>query len=384
MVAEHAAGLRRDGDEFELFVPSRLGTEPAALARGGLVRLGQISPGLRGVEFHYWNAFDLPRLDWPRLDLAFYGEPGCSAAWIQDGRAYPLDDIRIVGPRMEVWRPACPPPALHGEIPEDGPYSRYIGAIGGAAVHERLRALRVTLVASSRLGSLLATQLARAGVRDLTLIDPDRLDAHSLDAVDTFADALGQPKVEAVAQYLARCAPATQLRCIVGDVASEPGLAAAAASDVIVSAPDDDRGRFVASLIATAYHRVLLDVGTGVRRERAQNQAGADLRLVLPGQGCLLCVGGLAFRRQDVDWRRNRAGSLRSLNSLATGQAMLLFERLVMGDLDRTTWLRVEVDVRGVAAVHEPEWTVDPECPICARAGLGDAAFLADEIPGGR
>lgn len=66
---------------------------------------------------------------------------------------------------------------------------------------------------------------------------------------------------------------------------------------------------------------------------------GADVRLVLPGQ-CLLCCGGLrhpAAARQALvsaeaartlyaqrDWRRERTGSLASLNLTAVGRALQL------------------------------------------------------------
>ena len=97
------------------------------------------------------------------------------------------------------------PPDLLAVTGGDGRWSRTIGAPGGLDVWRRPVSLRVAVVGVGRTGSLVAASLVRLGVADLTLIDADILEDHSLPEMDvvTAAD-LGQPKAEAVAAGLRR------------------------------------------------------------------------------------------------------------------------------------------------------------------------------------
>jgi hypothetical protein len=118
---------------------------------------------------------------------------------------------------------------------------------------------------------------------------------------------------------------------------------------------------------------------------------GAEVRLVLPGDGCLLCLGGVAhpshvdavFRsradeerfQSQRDWRRERAGSLRSLNQVAAGLALRLLEDFLAGRVERSMWLRLEYGGDGTPTVHRPESERMSDCPMCAHIGTGDAGL---------
>ena len=106
-------------------------------------------------------------------------------------------------------------------------------------------------------------------------------------------------------------------------------------ADLIISCVDHDGARLVAAFVATAYHRLHLDVATGVHvtpgdaagltNGAGRRNMGADVRLVVPGAGCLLCYGGLrdfgaamrnvlapeAVGASPIDWSTQRAGSSR-------------------------------------------------------------------------
>lgn len=371
-VLELRAGIAEADDRFELLAPAAGGGVPPAT-----LRIGELSPGLEGITHRFWQRFDVPAGAPPRADLALWPGRGCSAALLRGGRVHAIDELFVPGARLERWQPAVPPRDLHGGIPADGRFSRYAGALGGRGVHERLQALAATGVGMARLNSLLAVALAKAGVRALTLVDPDVLEAHSLDAVEAFArGSEGATKVAAVGRFLREIAPETELDELALAVDHPAAVRACAASDLVFSAPDDDRARLVAALCATAYHRVHLDVGSGVFDETRGRVAGCDVRLIVPGDGCLLCVGGLALeRRRDPDWRRQRAGSLRSLNTLATSLAMLLLEKLLRGDVQGSTWLQAHVDDHAGVEVRTMPHARDAGCVLCRRAGLGDAAL---------
>jgi hypothetical protein len=119
---------------------------------------------------------------------------------------------------------------------------------------------------------------------------------------------------------------------------------------------------------------------------------GADVRLILPGDGCLLCRGNLTNYNQAVEnlcnhrppvdlettWSRQRAGSLRSLNQLAAGLGVHMLQELVTERIQQSVWARVEFDESGHLAVQYPPTqpsTDIPACALCAKAGLGDAGL---------
>jgi hypothetical protein len=115
---------------------------------------------------------------------------------------------------------------------------------------------------------------------------------------------------------------------------------------------------------------------------------GADVRLVLPGERCLLCLGGLAdpdgarrvLASADAeqafhagrDWRRERTGSLRSLNHLAASVALRLWEDFVAGRVRASTWTHIEFDPSGRLTVSHPATTPTTPCRLCGLVGWGE------------
>ena len=107
----------------------------------------------------------------------------------------------------------------------------------------------------------------------------------------------------------------------------------------------------------------------------------ADIRLLLPGQGCVRCVGRLddeesrlydlaappnvLTRGQPQAWHEQRAGSLITINQMAVGAAVQLWLDLLAGDLRQSHWLRI-----GWHPGHGPQIESGPvsagdDCPTC-------------------
>src|SRR5262249_43061245 len=139
-------------------------------------------------------------------------------------------------------------------------------------------------------------------------------------------------------------------------------------------------------------HKVLIDVGTGIflGNERGARRMGADVRIVAPGDGCLLCCGGLtdpvgaiegltqqSRRPSGVDWPRQRAGSLRSLNQLATAQALQILQDFVAERVGGSLWTRMEISSDGRLQTSHPPLAMGRNCNLCSLAGLGDRELAA-------
>ena len=307
--------------------------------------------------------------------------------------------------RGRIIRAASAEPSLR--IPEL--WSRTIGALG-EAIWQRLTDLRVGLVGCGRSGSLMAGALRRIGVSSLTLVDPDRLEPHNLGEMDGVGPGdLNLRKVHAVNRFLEHedlltGGPAVM---VADSVLALSALAAVKNADLLICCVDNALARLAANFLATLYLKPFVDVGVGIFHAHGSSAAspaaeqdhapahrvmGADVRLILPGdRRCLLCLGGLAHAEQarreflatgegghtvqPPDWRQQRAGSLRSLNCLATALAQRLLEDFIGSRVANSTWLHLDYSDEGIPTIEHRQPPAASACPLCALCGSGDAGL---------
>ncbi len=404
---------------------ARVGPRTVPPDRCWLVRDGALGPGrspapARATSFGFTASDRPPDMAWDLADglvgrLVLGRGPARGRLWgaVRTPQGIePLDRLDLVGPGMfrlptedAQARAGDRDPRAAVEPPADR-WSRTVGALGGEAVWRRLAGLHIAVVGCGRSGSVAAAALARLGVRRLTLVDPDAVEEHNLGEMDVVTGAdLGRPKAEALAAGLSpgRGPGLPPVAAVVASVAHPAGLAAARGCDVLFCCVDGDAARLACGLVAALHHRVLVDLGTGVHfAEDAGAEAGpgpvprlmgADVRLIVPGDGCLLCRGGLAgyaaaldeltdvprpWAAPRADWRGHRAGSLAALNQMAVALGVRMLQDLVAGRLGGSAWARLEFDGRGRLAVDYPGTGGTPPgarpCALCARAGRGDDA----------
>jgi len=175
-------------------------------------------------------------------------------------------------------------------------FSRVAGALGETN-WRTLTELALCVIGVGRTGSLVAGSLAKEGVQRLTLVDGDILERHNLDSMDAVHETdVGQFKVKAVADNLRKDFPEIHITSLPQSVITMEAVMLVKEADVLICCVDNDAARLVAGALACVYAKPLLDIGTGIlHRETAPTQEmGADIRLILPGEGCILCYGGLA------------------------------------------------------------------------------------------
>lgn len=355
------------------------GLVPVYVRMGDMPPLDRTLPLFEAVEL----ANDLPFL------VVDASDPPRPRAMLHtaSGRLVRLDAVVLVGGGPYVVpRPAAHRPSPSAQQRDDGAFSRELAAFDDrhSALHA-LQAAHVAVVGAGRNGSLMATHLASIGVGlgHITLIDDDVLEPANLAAMGLSPKWAGRRKVDAVATLIARVDPAARVTKIAAPARAPEALRAMARADVIVVATDrrgSNEARLLAASVGSAFLRPVLEVGTGIQRvERNLMRLGADVRLTL--DQCLLCMGGLGDIHRDegqsgTTWRDERAGSLRSLNSIATGIAQHLLERFFLDATPQATWIHLEIDDRGFMLPRTLRTSGSVAgCPVCAVAGFGDRFF---------
>lgn len=304
-----------------------------------------------------------------------------------------LGDLRVRG---AVWFPGDLTPVEDTFLPYPAPYperhSRTIEALRWDT-WETLAQWNVALIGAGRMGAVLCEAFARLGVRRTDLFDADLIEEHNLgEMLGVGVADIGEFKAAALAWHLQR---------LLGEGVNYYAETIVAAhrrvleADLIVCCVDNDEARLAAGILSVVFHLPLLDVGTGIfRQPEGATLRGADVRLLLPGAGCLVCFGGLvdyegALRRLALRttsprraWWQQRAGSLLSLNLLAAARAMDLLTELAAGQVTTSTWLQLRAseahELRETRVTHNAE-AATANCPLCARAGLGDVGIYWDE-----
>jgi hypothetical protein len=273
-------------------------------------------------------------------------------------------------------------------------FSRTMGGFGrhGAEVLARLRAHPMAVYGASRNGLFIAEWAVRLGI-PLLLCDAKLLKRSHLAEISLLLgeEDIERPKVETFAR---RCGEwslgLAPVEPLVARADSPAGAAAAKRAALLVDTCDTDSGRLAVAMLATILHKPQLSVATGIYFDaEGRRTEGADVRLMLPGDRCLLCLGGLtdyprALRElaagpspaSENAWQAERAGSLRSLNQAATASGLRLIEDLFTGRVRTSRWLRIEWSEDGRYTTREPESGARrADCPLCRKAGEGDAGL---------
>jgi hypothetical protein len=334
----------------------------------------------------------------------------------QAGECAPLNRVTIVGTGIHVVELSDYAPLVRenlGEqsrnigdasLPAETVYSRTLGALGPQAL-QGFRALHVAQIGAGRSGSLFAEALSRLAISRLTLIDPDKLEAHNLgEMTGVGIQDLGRHKVDVLTDNFAKQSlfPSRGLDPIAESVFGLPALAAIKRANFLLCAVDNRPALLATACLATLYVKPFGALGTGIFHARGAagttvatsgpqwRRMGADIRLVLPGR-CLLCLGGVGRldesmvapfaalvgtntgTRTQEDWQRERSGSLRSLNGVGVHLLLRLLEDFIAERVEESVWLHLEFSESGIPTIEHRVPRVSRRCPLCNLAGQGDA-----------
>jgi molybdopterin-synthase adenylyltransferase len=314
--------------------------------------------------------------------------------YLVDGQFIPLDRVSVLGTRVAVFSATSTttPPATAGSNQCD----RQRRALGAKGL-ERLRSLRVAVVGAGGTGSAVLEQLARLGVRDIVVVDPDALELSNLPRVwGSFPQDAEQnlAKVDVSARHLGRISSDTTVVTIQDSVTRQSVLERLRDRDLVFGCTDNHWSRAVLNRFAHQHLVPLVDMGVRLDSRSGEVVAAAgQVTIAGPGYACLRCSHLISAERVRLecmpDQERRKLGaegyvmglddpapSVISLNttiaSMAVTAAISLFANLTGGEAQTS----IRYDARSgetfvVATEH------DPSCDICGHregvVALGDA-----------
>ena len=204
---------------------------------------------------------------------------------------HPCEKVRIVGPqsyKFDFDNDLAPPP-LRKEV------LKRTFDTWGREFQNTIGRLHVGIVGLGSVGCIVAEAVARIGVAQVTLIDPDKVEEHNLDRLlYGAAKDIGKLKVDLAAQAMRRSATANkiQITALPDSVHEEAAYKAALDCDILFSCVDRPVPRDVMNYIAQAHLIPVIDGGIAVETDRRQDRlfsAHWRAHIVTPYHQCLRC-----------------------------------------------------------------------------------------------
>lgn len=216
--------------------------------------------------------------------------------WLADRRA-PLRSAVVLG---ETFGRMFPSPRSSSASPAATRYHRQARMFGGAG-QQVLAAQRVGVVGLGGVGSIVCELLARLGVGNLVLVDPDALDETNLSrVVNSNPSDVGRSKVEIARRALALSHPGLQVDAISKSIVEQDVARALVDCDALFLAADTMQARLVFNAIVHQYLIPGFQIGSKIALDRATKSIEtvfSVVRTVTPDSGCLWCNGLISSDR---------------------------------------------------------------------------------------
>lgn len=167
----------------------------------------------------------------------------------------------------------------------------------GTSAQNDISRMRVGIVGLGSVGCVVAEAMARIGVSDLTLIDPDRVEEHNLDRLlyGTKRD-VGRSKVELAEKVIKQHATAESVKvdALPLPIQDRHAYKSALDCDLIFSCVDRPVARDVLNYIANAHLIPVVDGGVSVETDQRSGglfSAHWRAHIITPNHQCMRCNG---------------------------------------------------------------------------------------------
>ncbi|WP_290920247.1 ThiF family adenylyltransferase [Halodesulfovibrio sp.] len=218
---------------------------------------------------HFTTADDKIDFDLLPLLAGFKGtiSPSASVILLPDGQMFgrvmyalqkytPMSSINIVGDNLSFWYDK--PQTTKAD------FTASHGQIFGEGTTERLQKLSIAIVGCSGTGSPLAEQLARLGVKKLTLVDDDVIEERNLNRIygSRMEHATNsEKKVDVIKKHIQSIGLGTNVTAVPHNLWNAESIRAVAECDIVFGCVDTIDGRFLLNKLCTYYLLPYFDIG---------------------------------------------------------------------------------------------------------------------------
>ena len=206
-----------------------------------------------------------------------------------------LSGLTVVGPRVHDYEFSA---SVQRKTDLSGQFDRQVRAFGVEG-QQKLEALRVAIVGVGGTGSIVGEQLVRAGVRDIVLIDSDKIEESNLSRVfGATKHDINQHKARAVAEHLKSISENLSVKPDTHSAIRQQVLLTLRDRDILFLCVDNDRTRAILNRFAHQYIIPVIDHGTRLDARKGQISAAAGRVSVIGADlVCLRCSNHLSSER---------------------------------------------------------------------------------------
>lgn len=260
--------------------------------------------------------------DFPHASLVMLPDGKLFGRFIEPDLSFTsIDRIKVAGDNVHIWDNET----VSGDIPE---YAIRTVQAFGEGTFRHLRKMRIAVVGCSGTGSPVIEQLARHGVGELFLVDPDRMEEKNLNRiVNSFMEdaQMQRFKTDVLKEAIERMGLGTIVHSCPVNLHDDPDLLKEITTcDFIFGCMDSVDGRHLLNRIATFYGIPYLDLGVKLIADGkgSVDKICMSLHYLRPGQSLMarcvysvedLSAASLQRANPDEYGRRQKEGYVKNV-----------------------------------------------------------------------
>lgn len=215
-----------------------------------------------------------------------------------DGKFETMKSIMVVGDEIKFWSLTD-----HTEIPNTKSGNSHL-QLFGEKTFKILKTLKIGVVGCSGTGSIVIEQLARLGVGELVLVDPDKIEERNLNRIvnSRYEDSVTRsPKVLSLKNAVERMGTGTRVSAIESNLFDRNAINQIADCDVVFGCMDSVDGRHLLNRIATFFLLPFFDIGVKIIADGngGVTQISGTVHYLQPGLSTLLSRGVYSIKEYE-------------------------------------------------------------------------------------
>jgi molybdopterin/thiamine biosynthesis adenylyltransferase len=191
----------------------------------------------------------------------------------------------------------------------------------------------------------------------------------------------GKPKAHLLKKFMKDFNPKAMVKADISKFPHGKSMELLAECDIMVGCVDNDHSRLTLQLFSLALGKPLFDMGSGIYLSEGATlspqveERGGQVRIAIPGRGCLACMGLATSGIRDFNWQAHNKERGYIIGTGMTPPSVITLNQVVA-----SLCLNSLVDyITGVGlgsffikydemnqSIRKVDFTKDPHCPVCS------------------